>query len=53
MSTSSFATSKIVLIDVGHFESEILIKKVFQSLIKDKVEVIIANEKSPFETDSN
>ncbi len=45
----SAVDSKIVLIDVGHFESEILIKKVFQSLIKDKVEVIIANEKSPFE----
>ncbi len=45
----SAVDSKIVLIDVGHFESEILIKKVFQGLIKDKVEVIIANEKSPFE----
>lgn len=45
----SAVDSKIVLIDVGHFESEILIKNVFQDLIKDKVEVFIANEKSPFE----
>ena len=36
--------SKIVLIDAGHFETEVLIKKVFEGLIKDKVEVIIANE---------
>lgn len=40
--------SEIVLYDVGHFESEILIKKVFQGLIKDKIEVILADENSPF-----
>ena len=40
--------SSIILIDAGHFETEILIKKVFQSLIKEKVEVYIANENSPF-----
>ncbi|MBR2525210.1 Nif3-like dinuclear metal center hexameric protein [bacterium] len=40
--------SSIILIDAGHFETEILIKKVFQSLIKEKVEVYIANESSPF-----
>ncbi len=41
--------SSIVLIDAGHFETEILIKKVFQSLIKEKVEVYLANEISPFQ----
>ena len=40
--------SDILLIDIGHFESEILIKKVFQGLIEKYVEVYIANEKSPF-----
>lgn len=44
----SAVDSEIVLYDVGHFESEILIKKVFQDLIKDKVEVIQADEQSPF-----
>lgn len=42
------AEAKIVLIDAGHFETEILIKKVFQSLIKEHTEVYLANEKSPF-----
>ena len=46
----SAVESEIVLYDVGHFESEILIKKVFQGLIKDKIEVILANENSPFKT---
>lgn len=46
----SAVDSEIVLYDVGHFESEILIKKVFQGLIKDKVEVILGNENSPFKT---
>ena len=40
--------SEIVLFDVGHFESEVLIKKVFQCLIEDSVEVVLADEKSPF-----
>ena len=38
------------MFDVGHFESEILIKKVFYGLIKDKIEVVIADENSPFKT---
>ncbi len=45
----SAADSEIVIIDAGHFETEILIKKVFQSLIENKVEVVIADEKSPFQ----
>lgn len=40
--------SDIVMYDVGHFESEVLIKKVFQRLIEDKIEVFLANEESPF-----
>lgn len=40
--------SSIVMFDVGHFDSEILIKKVFQGLIEDNIEVCIANEESPF-----
>ena len=42
--------SKIVLFDIGHFESEILVLKVFEKLLKDKVEIILAEEKSPFKT---
>ena len=45
----SAVESNIIIIDAGHFETEILIKKVFQGLIKEKVEVIIADEKSPFQ----
>ena len=45
----SAVDSNIVIIDAGHFETEILIKKVFQGLIKEKIEVIIADEKSPFQ----
>ena len=44
----SAVESEIVIIDAGHFETEILIKKVFQGLIKENIEVIIADEKSPF-----
>ena len=44
----SAVESEIVLIDAGHYETEILIKNVFQNLIKETVEVIIANENSPF-----
>lgn len=44
----SAVDSEIVVFDAGHFETEILIKKVFQGLIKDKIEVILANENSPF-----
>ena len=42
----SAVDSQIVIYDAGHFETEILIKKVFQGLIKEKVEVYLANEKS-------
>lgn len=40
--------SKIVVFDIGHFESEILIRPVFKNIIGDGVEVIFAEEKSPF-----
>ncbi len=41
---------EIAVYDIGHFESEVLIKKVFYEIIKNnKVEVVYANEKTPFE----
>lgn len=40
--------SPIVLYDIGHFESEKPILKVFEKLLKNKVEIIFADEKSPF-----
>ena len=40
--------SPIVLFDIGHFESEIGVLKVFENLINNDVEVIYAQEKSPF-----
>lgn len=40
--------SKIVLFDIGHFESEIGVLQVFEKLIKNDVDVIYANEQSPF-----
>ena len=46
----SAVDAQIVMFDVGHFESEILIKKVFYGLIKEKIEVVIADENSPFKT---
>lgn len=42
--------SPIVLYDIGHFESEKPVLKVFEKLLKDKVEIIFADEKSPFIT---
>lgn len=39
--------SPIILFDIGHFESEILVLDVFMSLLKD-IETIKAEEKSPF-----
>lgn len=39
--------SPIVLFDIGHFESEILVLQVFEKLLAD-VETIRADEKSPF-----
>ena len=40
--------SGIVVFDIGHFESEILILPVFASIIGKGVEIIFAKEKSPF-----
>lgn len=40
--------SEIVIFDIGHFESEIPVLKVFEELINDKIEVIYAKENSPF-----
>ena len=40
--------SPIVLFDIGHFESEIGVLKVFETLINNDIEVIYAQEKSPF-----
>ncbi len=42
--------SRIVLFDVGHFESEIPVLKVLENLLKGKVEVVFADESSPFLT---
>jgi len=42
--------SDIVLFDIGHFESEIGILKVFEKLIPSGIEVIFAEEKSPFKS---
>lgn len=39
--------SKIVVFDIGHFESEILVLDVFEKLING-IEVVRAKEKSPF-----
>ncbi|HIS37604.1 TPA: Nif3-like dinuclear metal center hexameric protein, partial [Candidatus Scatousia excrementigallinarum] len=39
--------SPIVLFDIGHFESEILVLDIFKSLLQN-VETIKANEKNPF-----
>ena len=40
--------SQIVVFDIGHFESELLIRPVFKSLIGEGIEVLFADEKSPF-----
>ncbi len=40
--------SEIVIYDVGHFESEILILPVLKDLIGDEVEIVFAKEESPF-----
>lgn len=41
--------SNIVVYDIGHFESEILILPVLKNIIGDSVDVVFAKEKSPFE----
>lgn len=40
--------SKIVVFDIGHFESEILILKIFAEIIGNNVEKVFASERSPF-----
>ncbi len=40
--------SKIVVFDIGHFESEILVLEVLENLLKPYVETVRAAEKSPF-----
>ena len=40
--------SPVVIFDAGHFESEVLALKIFDLLINDEIEVIYADEKSPF-----
>ena len=40
--------SDIVVFDLGHFESEILIREVFKNIIGNDVEVVFANEICPF-----
>ncbi|MBQ2610764.1 Nif3-like dinuclear metal center hexameric protein [bacterium] len=40
--------SPIVIYDIGHFESEILVLSVLKNLIHDKVNVLVAAEHSPF-----
>lgn len=41
--------SEIVVYDIGHFESEILILPIFSSIIGKDVEIVYAKEQSPFE----
>ena len=40
--------SPIVLFDIGHFESEILVLDVFEKLLGNRVEILRAKEQSPF-----
>ena len=40
--------SPIIVFDIGHFESEIMILDVFEKLLANNVQVIRAKEKSPF-----
>lgn len=40
--------SLIVVFDIGHFESEIMILDVFKNLVGNGVDVVFAKEKSPF-----
>lgn len=39
---------EVPVYDIGHFESEILIRSVLKNIIGDKVEVVFAEEQSPF-----
>ena len=40
--------SEIVVFDIGHFESEIMILQVFKRIIGENVEIVFAEEKTPF-----
>lgn len=40
--------SEIVVYDIGHFESEILILPIFKEIIGDGIEIVYARESSPF-----
>ncbi len=40
--------SEIMLVDLGHYESEKPVLKVFENLLKGKAEILYAEEKSPF-----
>ena len=41
--------SPIVIYDIGHFESEILILPVFEKIIGNDAKIVYADEHSPFE----
>lgn len=41
--------SEIVVFDIGHFESEILILPILKKIIGNNIEIIYAQEKSPFQ----
>lgn len=40
--------SNVIIADIGHFESECHVLKTLKDLLKDEIEVVIADEKSPF-----
>lgn len=40
--------SNIVLIDMGHFETEVPVLNILKKMLQNKVEIIYAKEKSPF-----
>ena len=42
--------SPVVLFDIGHFESEIPVLKVFSKLLFSEVQTVFANERSPFKS---
>ena len=42
------ADAEIVVFDIGHFESEILVLPTIETLISKDIEIIYAEEKSPF-----
>ena len=42
--------SQIVVFDIGHFESEIIVLKVLERLLKNKAEIVLKKKKTPFQT---